>query len=122
MKNDLMKSKLTTPCFKRVYTIVQQIPYGKVTTYGLIASTLGTKDARRVGHALHANPDESNIPCHRVVDKTGRLAPNFAFSGWREQEQRLKSEGVNFVDEMHVRIDLHLWHPDQSNLHLTQTS
>ena len=91
--------------FERVYTLVKQVPAGKVTTYGEIARALGTNDARRVGRALHANPYEGVVPCHRVVAKNGRLAPNFAFDGAGEQRKRLMAEGVTFADEMHV--DMH---------------
>jgi len=88
--------------FKKVYLIVQKIPVGKVVTYGQIAEALGTRDARRVGHALHANKDQE-VPCHRVVDKEGRLAPNFAFHGAQEQARRLEAEGVEVTIN---RIDL----------------
>jgi methylated-DNA-protein-cysteine methyltransferase-like protein len=80
--------------FEQVYQIVKQIPGGKVMTYGQIAEMLGTKDARRVGHALHANKDGVLVPCHRVVNKDGRLAPGFAFGGFNEQKKRLEKEGV----------------------------
>lgn len=89
--------------FEQVYEIVRQIPKGKVTTYGEIARALGTRDARRVGHALHANPD-LKTPCHRVVNKDGRLAPGYAFGGPNEQRDKLLAEGVSFVDEMHVSL------------------
>ena len=90
--------------FERVYEIVRQIPGGKVMTYGQIAFKLGTKDARRVGHALHANRN-MECPCHRVVNKEGRLAPSYAFGGFREQGYKLLSEGVIFVDELHVDLN-----------------
>lgn len=81
--------------FDRVHAITKTIPKGKVTTYGLIAKALGTKDARRVGHALHANKS-SEVPCHRVVARDGSLAPSYAFGGEKEQMWRLKQEGVVF--------------------------
>lgn len=84
----------------RVHRFVCQIPKGKVTTYGVISKVLGI-NPRMVGWALHQNRD-LRVPCHRVVDRTGRLAPNFAFNGWKEQKNRLLAEGVNFKDEMHV--------------------
>ena len=87
--------------FKQVYEIVKKIPGGKVMTYGQIADLLGTRDARRVGHALHANRD-LKVPCHRVVNKDGRLAPGYAFGGPGEQKFRLLAEGVNFADDSHV--------------------
>lgn len=79
-------------------------------TYGQIAEILGTKDARRVGWALHANSDPET-PCHRVVARDGRLAPNFAFDGEAEQRKRLMVEGITFIDEKHVDLAKHIWKP-----------
>ena len=90
--------------FEQVYGEVRKIPEGMVMTYGQVASKLGTKDARRVGHALHANRDEAT-PCHRVVNKEGRLAPSYAFGGYHEQRNRLLGEGVKFIDELHVDME-----------------
>ena len=90
--------------FERVYEEVKKIPEGKVMTYGQIASKIGTRDARRVGHALHANKEGSGVPCHRVVNKDGRLAPSYAFGGYHEQRNRLITEGVKFIDELHVDL------------------
>ncbi|MFI5241189.1 MAG: MGMT family protein [Microgenomates group bacterium] len=98
-----------TNFFSQVYEVVKKIPEGKVATYGLVANILGTKDARRVGHALHANPDGSKVPCHRVVNKDGRLAPGYAFGGPDEQKNRLVSEGVSFINEDHVDLKKSLW-------------
>ncbi|MBP1578365.1 MAG: MGMT family protein, partial [Oscillospiraceae bacterium] len=62
--------------FKRVYEAVKQIPLGKVATYGQIAMICESPRASRVvGWALHNNPQPGVIPCHRVVDRNGRLAP-----------------------------------------------
>jgi methylated-DNA-protein-cysteine methyltransferase-like protein len=94
---------MTSNFFEQVYEEVKKIPEGMVMTYGQIASKLGTKDARRVGHALHANCDR-NTPCHRVVNKEGRLAPSYAFGGYHEQRNRLVAEGVKFLDELHVDL------------------
>ena len=84
--------------FEKAWAEVAKIPRGKVATYGQIASILGTRDARRIGHALHANKDRK-IPCHRVVMKDGSMAPGFAFGGPREQKKILLSEGVKFRDD-----------------------
>lgn len=88
--------------FQKVFDLVSQIPKGKVATYGQIAVQLGTRDSRRIGHALHANKDR-NVPCHRVVMKDGSLAPGFAFGGPQEQKKILLSEGVEFIEN---RVDL----------------
>ena len=95
--------------FDEVYKVVKQVPKGKVTTYGEIARALGTKDARRVGWALHVNSDPKT-PCHRVVNKEGKLAANFAFDGEAEQKRRLESEGVVF-EQNKVDLEEHLWLP-----------
>jgi len=73
--------------FERVYDVVKKIPAGKVMTYGQVAELVGTKDARKVGFALHAN-NKSEVPCHRVVNKEGKLAENFAFNGIDEITQK----------------------------------
>ncbi|MFZ2200072.1 MAG: MGMT family protein [Microgenomates group bacterium] len=95
--------------FEKVYQLVRQIPEGKVTTYGDIARALGTKDSRRVGHALHANPDGDSTPCHRVVNKDGKLSESYAFGGSLEQYAKLKSEGIAFLDRTHVDLTKHLY-------------
>ena len=71
--------------FYAVYEIVKLIPKGKVATYGDIAKISGNPRAsREVGYALHKNPEFEIIPCHRVVDREGRLAKSFAFGGDRK--------------------------------------
>lgn len=88
----------------RVYKIVKKIPLGKVLTYGDVARMIGKpRNTRQVGWALHQNKSP-NVPCHRVVYRNGKLAPNFAFDGWHEQKRRLLTEGVKFRDNMHVDL------------------
>lgn len=91
--------------FEQVYEVVGKIPEGKVMTYGQVAAAIGTKDARKVGFALHANKEGSGIPCHRVVNGDGRLAPGYAFGGPDEQKLRLTAEGVVFLENDHVDLD-----------------
>jgi len=93
---------------EQVFRLTQQIPSGKVTTYGEIARALGSRDARLVGYALHSN-QSATVPCHRVVTRDGRIAPNFAFNGAIEQRHRLEVEGIQFVDEMHVDMEKHFY-------------
>lgn len=81
--------------FDRVYEVVKTIPNGEVMTYGQVARAIGTRDARRVGQALHANRDPT-VPCHRVIFADGSLAPNYAFGGAEEQKKKLLAEGVEF--------------------------
>lgn len=93
--------------FSQVYELVRQIPEGYVTTYGDLARALGTRDARRVGHALHANPSGDTTPCHRVVTQDGKLSESYAFGGSIEQYAKLVEEGVIFLDRTHVDLSKH---------------
>lgn len=89
--------------FERVYAAVKKIPKGRVSTYGRIAEMIGTRDARRVGHALHANTDPS-CPCHRVVFSDGCLASGYAFGGAEIQRKKLEGEGITFTKDGTVDI------------------
>lgn len=96
--------------YERVYEVVEQIPEGKVTTYGAIARFLGiTSGARMVGYALN-NTAESKIPAHRVVNRNGELTGRAHFPDDTMRE-RLQQEGVQFVDEYQIDIDTHFWDP-----------
>ena len=88
---------------------MKKIPKGKVSTYGSISKYIKGVTPRMVGRALHTNPDPASIPCHRVVDRDGKVAEHFAFGGWREQRRRLINEGVGFIDPTHVDLGKHSW-------------
>ena len=90
--------------FEKVYEAVKQIPVGSVATYGQVAELAGDRNmARAVGNALHRNPDPEGIPCYRVVNSQGRLAPGFAFGGAGEQARRLNADGIEVTGG---RVDL----------------
>ena len=83
--------------FEKIYEVVKNIPKGKVATYGQVACLAGNPHwARVVGYALHNNPDPSTIPCHRVVNREGRVAYAFVFGGGEVQRQILEFEGIVF--------------------------
>ena len=89
---------------RAVYEAVKKVPEGKVATYGQIAELAGyPRAARAVGNALHKNPDETNVHCHRVVNADGHLAKSFGFGGPDEQRRRLLAEGVYAIN---YRVDL----------------
>ncbi|MDP2671736.1 MAG: MGMT family protein [bacterium] len=91
-----------------VYQITSEIPQGKVLTYSKLALLSGVTNPRLVGNYLHQNPDEEAIPCHRVVNMKGRLAPSFAFGGTGVQKARLEREGVEVVGDK-VDLEQYLW-------------
>lgn len=99
-KRSTMKSAMTEKATfdERVYAAVCAIPRGCVSTYGRIAEACGSpRAARAVGMALHRNPRPGEIPCHRVVNREGYLAPAFAFGGSDAQMVLLQSEGIEVV-------------------------
>lgn len=90
--------------------MVCQIPKGKVATYGTVALLAGNpRWARVVGYALHNNPAPGVIPCHRVVNREGRVADGFAFGGGDIQRQMLESEGIIFEADGHIDLDKFGW-------------
>lgn len=102
--------------FENVYEAVQLIPRGKVATYGQIARMIGApRSSRAVGYALHVNPRPGVIPCHRVVNREGRLAPAFAFGGPEIQARLLESEGVEVGEDFTVDLGKYLWQPSEQD-------
>lgn len=88
-----------------VLSAVEEIPKGKVATYGQIAQLINRpKNARLVGAVLSKASFYGDYPCHRVVNQKGRLVP-----GWEEQKELLEAEGVPMKDEQHVEINRCQW-------------
>jgi methylated-DNA-protein-cysteine methyltransferase-like protein len=99
----------------RVYEVVQQVPPGRVTTYGDVATVLGSpRVARHVGWALAALPPERSeeVPWHRVINAKGAIS--FRGDTWRgeEQRRRLEAEGVAFDEQGRVDLDHLRWRYD----------
>jgi methylated-DNA-protein-cysteine methyltransferase-like protein len=97
--------------FDKVFEVVAKIPYGKVTTYGHIAEVCGIRSsARTVGWALNGAKN-SNLPCHRVVNRVGALTGKLHFGSPFIMEELLRSEGVEFDKNGNVKMDKYLWIP-----------
>ncbi|QEC75684.1 MGMT family protein [Mucilaginibacter ginsenosidivorax] len=99
--------------FDKVYQVARLIPKGRVTSYGAIASYLGTKgSSRMVGYAMQAagraNPP---VPAHRVVNRQGLLTAKFHFGGNTMQEM-LESEGVKVTDDQVQDFKTVYWDPN----------
>ena len=95
--------------FKKIYDVVCQIPKGRVATYGMVAHMAGNpRWARVVGYALHNNPAPGIIPCHRIVNREGRVADAFVFGGGETQRKMLEDEGIRGVtdEEIHSKYPL----------------
>ena len=90
-----------------VLSVVDEIPPGKVATYGQVARLIGReKNSRLIGKVLSMSQFYGTYPCHRVVDHTGRLAP-----GWAEQAILLAKEGLTIKDNGHVELKCCQWKP-----------
>ena len=88
-----------------ILSVVEEIPMGKVATYGQIARLIGRdKNSRLVGRVLSNAEFYGNYPCHRVVNHAGRLAPGFV-----EQRHLLENEDVPMKNENHVNLKQAHW-------------
>ena len=91
--------------FKQVYGIVEQIPYGKVISYGEIAKILGRpRGAREVGRAMRYCPE--GLPWQRVVMADGSITGG-SFADMRRAI--LEDEGVQFLPDGRVDIGACRW-------------
>lgn len=94
--------------FEQVWAIVRTVPVGRVTTYGRIARLLGNPQlSRAVGYAMHDAPPD--VPCHRVVNREGRLSDAFQPLGRETHRFLLETEGVPFLPDGRVKLDGILW-------------
>lgn len=114
----MAKSKLTKDAsgqysfFENVYEVVMLIPKGRVTSYGAIASYLGTKmSARMVGWAMNAAHSNNKVPAHRVVNRAGLLTGKHHFETPTTMEARLKKEGVKVVKDQVQDFENRFWDP-----------
>src|ERR671937_598504 len=83
--------------YARIYDIMRRIPPGRVATYGQIASLAGLAGhARQVGYALHALPDSTTVPWHRVINARGEVSARAEPGGELTQRLLLEREGVRF--------------------------
>lgn len=88
-----------------ILSVAEEIPIGKVATYGQIARLIGRdKNSRLVGKVLSMAEFYGDYPCHRVVNHVGRLVP-----GWSEQRFLLMAEGVVMKNENYVNLQMCQW-------------
>lgn len=100
-----MSGILTQDLIYEILSAVEEIPAGKVASYGQIAKLIGRdRNARLVGKVLSMAEYYGKYPCHRVVNHAGRLAPFFL-----EQKDLLLEEGVEFKDNTHVDMKKCRW-------------
>ena len=98
-------SKLDEDLIYEILSVVEEIPEGRVASYGQIAKLIGRdKNSRLVGKVLSRAEFYGEYPCHRVVNHAGRTAP-----GWWEQRLLLEDEGVQFKENGCVDMKKYQW-------------
>lgn len=99
--------------FEDVYSVVRQIPKGRVTTYGAIAKYLGTKlSARMVGWAMNAaHVAKPNVPAHRVVNRNGMLSGKAHFATPTLMEELLIKEKIKVEEDTIMNFKKLFWDP-----------
>jgi methylated-DNA-protein-cysteine methyltransferase-like protein len=100
----------------RIWDTISDIPRGKVASYGQIAEVAGIpRGARQVGYALRHLPKGSDVPWHRVIQASGRIAFDRDTPQFAEQKKRLQRDDVAVIKG---RIDLqkYRWQPDLDEL------
>ena len=100
--------------WERVYGLVQQIPAGRVMTYGQIAHLTEPLSARAVGWALHSCP--KGLPWHRVVNSRGGCSTDrLPHLPTGLQRALLEEEGVHFRKNGTMDLLEYLWDPFEGN-------
>ena len=85
-----------------------------MVTYGQIAYLLGLpRGARAVGTVLKYTPPEAHVPCQRVVNRWGRLAPVYGSGGMEQHRDELEAEGVEVRPDFTVDLEVYRWWPDE---------
>ena len=96
-----------------IYEIVKKIPAGRVTSYGAIASCIGSRgSARLVGWAMNASRHlPFFIPAHRVVNRNGMLTGKHHFGTSTQMQELLEKEGVKIKDDKVLNFSELFWDP-----------
>jgi methylated-DNA-protein-cysteine methyltransferase related protein len=103
--------------YQRIYAVVRRIPEGRVATYGQVASLAGLAGhARQVGYALHALPDGTAIPWHRVVNANGGISLRSMPGGELVQRGLLEREGIRLDPRGRVPLARVRWLPRRKSI------
>jgi len=101
---------------RRIRDTIQDIPMGSVANYAQIAEIAGIpRGARQVGYALRHAPKNPELPWHRVITSSGKIAFDPDSRHFRMQRDRLRAEGVTVIDGK-VDMKKYRWAPDLDEL------
>lgn len=79
---------------QKTIEMMRKIPKGRVTTYKILAQSMGTKAYRTVGTCVKKNPYAPAVPCHRVVKSDGTIGQYSGRGGIKTKIKLLKKEGI----------------------------
>jgi methylated-DNA-protein-cysteine methyltransferase related protein len=97
--------------YEQIYSIVRQIPPGRVATYGQIARLAGlSRHARQVGYALHALADGHDVPWQRVINAKGEISQRANPVFVSIQRELLEREGITFNQAGRISLAQYQWH------------
>lgn len=99
--------------FEAVFSLVRQVPRGRVTSYGAIAAALGARSsARMVGWAMNGSHRvKPSVPAHRVVNRQGLLTGKVHFNPPEKMQLLLEKEGIKIVDDQVQDFSKKFWDP-----------
>ena len=101
---------------RRIWETIQDIPEGCVANYGQVAEVAGIpRGARQVGYALRHTPNDLQLPWHRVITSSGKIAFDPNSRHFKMQRDRLIEEGVPVLKGK-VDIRKYRWEPDLDEL------
>jgi methylated-DNA-protein-cysteine methyltransferase-like protein len=107
---------MTRERLQRIWATIRDIPPGCVANYGQIAEIAGIRrGARQVGFALRHLPAGHDVPWHRVITASGKIAFAEGSDQFNEQAKRLMMEGVA-VRRGRVNMKACRWQPDLDEL------
>ncbi|OAN18552.1 hypothetical protein A3K86_06600 [Photobacterium jeanii] len=95
----------------QIYSVVYQIPHGKVATYGDIAQMAGfPRYARQVGKLMASLPKDTQLPWHRVINAKGCIS--LTGEGLIRQRERLQAEGIEISEAGKLSLRRYRWMHD----------
>lgn len=99
--------------FEDVFDVVRQIPPGRVTNYGSIATYLGSGlSSRMVGWAMNASHAVfPPVPAQRVVNRNGMLTGKHHFATPTLMQELLEKEGITIEKDTVVEFKQRFWDP-----------
>ena len=103
--------------FDIIYSVIKEIPRGRIATYGQIATMVKSGlPARIVGYALHCLPENTDVPWHRVINSKGTISYVAMSNEYDSLQQKiLEQEGIIFSSDGKTDLNKYLWSANLMN-------